>query len=778
MQLKVSLNPAWRRRLAPADRRFWFLRSLAFHIEVRANPLWVVELYWKRLLLAAAVSLLAGYFGAVTALWGWWHQYPQSQIRWGDVALAPVRWNQLEQRRGDTAIALGLENLRQHDFMDGYYRLRVGLLRSPGNTTGRLILARILAVQEPAQSLAMLEDGLHFTPGDLDLLHTLFATYASQQAGERALQKAEQLLAPGYRPALSPEARFFLGMVRSGLLAEAGRLPETDHALGDVQALANSPENLAAWNRLKIDLLIRRGQVAEAQAWVQEHIAEGSRQPDELRLRAEVALAAGDEATLSLSLRRLKAATQDAVGAHLYAIRAWHRAKLPTRLLAEENEYLMLFGGDDGALQALAALAVSLQRPETIRHVVATAAQSRLNTFAFQVHLTELALRQGDTDEAFRRLREWEAKLETLRPEQRFYPQLVSRLVRACTRGDDGQAQPLLTLLADGRGQAQSTAYLLVVESLERSGKLPLAKQAATTGLGLYPGCDTLLAANERLTHSLAVASAAAAPPVPTLQLPATAEETFRLIDEALATDSPLRAREWLRAVREARPPWAKQQAAALALRELTLEVLTTDAFSSRGRVLGYLELFHDAADLLPLVTLAREQLARGHMAEARMIHDALAGRTSLPDSIRRANEALALPDDLAALATSAAVALTALDDRMTRGNYSEAEQLWTYLREKNPAWLAASRIELAVREVRLRFALDQRPQALAAFKGLVVASGASRSAAFRLVRDLRAHGEPENARLLAQETVRLLGDDSAAAKLRQETEAPLPPAP
>ena len=107
----------------------------------------------------------------------------------------------------------------------------------------------------------------------------------------------------------------------------------------------------------------------------------------------------------------------------------------------------------------------------------------------------------------------------------------------------------------------------------------------------------------------------------------------------------------------------------------------------------------------------------------------------------------------------------------------SRADRLLKQLRDDPPAWLGAATSEVRSREVQVKLGLAQRPLALAALKELVVKSGAPRSAAFKLVRDLIARRENESALVLAREINRLLPDDPAAARLLREAETPPPPA-
>lgn len=76
VQAQYKFNPPLKRELAPGDRRLWLLRSLALRIEVRANPLWVLEVYHRRLLIALSARTVAGWLLAATALFFWLNLAP------------------------------------------------------------------------------------------------------------------------------------------------------------------------------------------------------------------------------------------------------------------------------------------------------------------------------------------------------------------------------------------------------------------------------------------------------------------------------------------------------------------------------------------------------------------------------------------------------------------------------------------------------------------------------------------------------------------------------
>lgn len=122
---------------------------------------------------------------------------------------------------------------------------------------------------------------------------------------------------------------------------------------------------------------------------------------------------------------------------------------------------------------------------------------------------------------------------------------------------------------------------------------------------------------------------------------------------------------------------------------------------------------------------------------------------------------------------TSGAEALAAIDQALRRDDAENAVWLIQGVRKSGPAWLSEVEPQLAMREYRARRALQQGPAAMLVFRDLALKPGASRAAAFRLVRDYIAAGEGDLALQLAREIERLLPGEKAATVLLREAEGP-----
>ena len=259
--------------------------------------------------------------------------------------------------------------------------------------------------------------------------------------------------------------------------------------------------------------------------------------------------------------------------------------------------------------------------------------------------------------------------------------------------------------------------------------------------------------------------------------LPATAAEAQAQLDDLLQKDSLAAARDLLRAIRSEKPAWLPGVETDLAAREVELAYLSLDQIASRTAARAFLDRHHYENEVMRLTGVVQRLAARGRLADARLLADEIAAAPAATARVQQALHDLNLADDLAGVAENQAAALAALDRGILTQEWTQAERLLKYLRDKPPAWLPAGATEVKVREVEIHLGLDQRPLALAALKDLAIKSGAPRSAAFKLVRDLLARGERESAALLAREIVRLIPDDPAAAPSRQGSGgAPRPP--
>jgi Flp pilus assembly protein TadD len=179
------------RRFAP----FWFRRQ---------GSGWQIQIYWKRFALFTAIVGLLGWIGTASAAY-FFVKYNRgfTDVRFTDMLLLPARWHAYEVSRGDFLIANAQADLKKQNYREAFGGLRLGLIKSPANKEGRMLLAQFYALwKRPDLSRTTLLDGFTYHKEDTDYLKTLFAFLLQQQEDKQVLKFYHELL--GNNEALTP----------------------------------------------------------------------------------------------------------------------------------------------------------------------------------------------------------------------------------------------------------------------------------------------------------------------------------------------------------------------------------------------------------------------------------------------------------------------------------------------------------------------------------------------------------------------------------------------
>lgn len=158
---------------------------------------WQVQIYWKLLAVSIVVLGLAGWFGAASAAF-LFVKYRRgfSDVKFTDMLLLPSRWDEYEVARGEFLIKNAQKDLKAQNFREAFYGLRLGLIKSPANKDGRLLLAQFYGLwRRPDLTRQTLLDGFAHHKNDNDYLKTLFSFLLQQQDDQQVLAYYKELLA-------------------------------------------------------------------------------------------------------------------------------------------------------------------------------------------------------------------------------------------------------------------------------------------------------------------------------------------------------------------------------------------------------------------------------------------------------------------------------------------------------------------------------------------------------------------------------------------------------
>jgi hypothetical protein len=778
MLLRFTIDRTGQTPPSETERRYAILKPLGLYAVVDVRSWWALVSNWRWLLAFALLTLGLIYLGLVTAVHARWSSLPENRVRWIDVALAPVRWEEFRHRRGDTTIAGALAALERREVNQAFFDLSAGVALSPGNLRGRSLLAELIGYWDPERARTLLIEGQDYDPNSSVLIESTFAFFARQQAHADALEYAARLLDSQREPALPPDLRRIVLNARLQTLLTLGREAE---ALAVAVMLPDEPTTAAGRTTLRLAtrLLARAGRHDEALAKLRILFQQEPDAPDLATLEGEIALAAADDTRLTTAIRRLKVVYPESINPLLFAYRAWHLRNRTTLRDAVEADIFTYFAGDNTAMQRFGGLLVELELPEALKRTQNTAVRHGLNAFAFQAQMTDLALRRGDFDHAFRTLQDWEWLLSNVKPEQRGFPEFLRRLTRATIDSGTANTTLLVNHLLTLRGQTNPEHFAYAITTLQRAGKVAAAVEVAALSVRYFPYADRLKSLHREVEAAYAAQNAAkdaaeAAVRSATTTRFSEAETILAEIDAHLASGAYTVVRKQLQDLRLARPAWSIEQEPAVELRRVKLAVYTEEGIDARLVIRRYLGTYRGTEEALNLIAFARSLLERKQVAPARMIQGEIAAaRAHVPD-VMAALESLGPDERFQALTSSPESALAFLDQLLRQNEPDQVLHQVDQIRQLRPAWGEAAEPALAAREFRARWQLQQKPAALLIFRNLVVRAGPRRVAAFKLVRELIAEGDRTTAIQLAREVNLLLPDDRAALILQQEAEAPV----
>jgi Tfp pilus assembly protein PilF len=172
------------------------LRRLAPFSVRRKSHGWQVQVYWKQLAAFIVMLVVTGWLGTASAAY-LFVKYKRgfTEVQFSHMLLLPIRWQEYQVARGNFLIATAQKDLKAQKFREAFNGLRLGLLKSPSNKEGRLLLAQFYGLwKRPDLARQTLLDGFAYHNKDNDYLKTLFSFLLQQQEDKKVLAYYKDLL--------------------------------------------------------------------------------------------------------------------------------------------------------------------------------------------------------------------------------------------------------------------------------------------------------------------------------------------------------------------------------------------------------------------------------------------------------------------------------------------------------------------------------------------------------------------------------------------------------
>ena len=162
----------------------------------RTNKGWHVQIQWKRMVVFTTLALGLGWISLASAAYFFVkYQRGFTEVSFADMLMLPTRWQAYQVSKGDFFVRSAQAHLKAEKYREAFHDLRIGLVKSPGNKEGRLLLAQFYgAWQRSDLAQQTLLDGLQYHRTDQDYLKLLFSFLLQRQEDERTLTLAKTLL--------------------------------------------------------------------------------------------------------------------------------------------------------------------------------------------------------------------------------------------------------------------------------------------------------------------------------------------------------------------------------------------------------------------------------------------------------------------------------------------------------------------------------------------------------------------------------------------------------
>jgi hypothetical protein len=568
------------------------------------------------LILGLCLSVTA-YVGGATAIYLWLDRKENNYVTYTDVLLLPVRWDEVQEKRGLGYLDEGIANLKSQRWSDGEMKLRLGLSKYPQAMSARLALAEFYYfAQQNVRALKVLEEGMDVTPDYPGRRYlTNYFTIALQAENYTSVIDATERYLASPAAGLADKERDWLFQQKLNALIKEGRAGEA------LSLLEMTPDNVI-FNEQRVLVLLELNRAEEAMTYLLDWRAKAGTTVQILRLqvRAYRELKQVDEMNAVLEeLRQLNPADP-----RTYAYAVIQRKMVGDEQAARDSltDYFFRFGGFAANTLLIAQPLAEIGAVDMLETCLQRANEQGYDLRPYLLLLAQAELKQGA----------WEGALQT-----------TSRLANMSTMGrtarelDAAELARLLANIATDTSEGPQVAllkhlekqfyvfqnYRMIVDTLMRAERYDVALEVIAQAERRYPRNQTLAVDKTKAAAILAERAAAqAATHGERTEAPVFVEDAFfQRVDAAMADKQWVQAASMIRDVQQARPSWLKSRETdvlsrqirvargAQALLEMSLAArLLLDGSLARSQiVVDYAVELHNQGDTEVAVLLLRE---------------------------------------------------------------------------------------------------------------------------------------------------------------------------
>tara|TARA_B100000989_G_scaffold294022_1_gene272313 strand:+ start:1447 stop:3135 length:1689 start_codon:yes stop_codon:yes gene_type:complete len=154
------------------------------------------QFQWRRICIALSVLVIAGWLSLASAIYGYFKYVKEfEEISFWKTLVLPFRMEAHRKEMGDYQIRKSKEFIEEGDIRSAFYYLRAGIIRSPGNLEGRVLLAEFYSdiLLMPEKALKTLQDGMPYAEKDnLEYIQTYIQALLDERMNKDVIELCQQ----------------------------------------------------------------------------------------------------------------------------------------------------------------------------------------------------------------------------------------------------------------------------------------------------------------------------------------------------------------------------------------------------------------------------------------------------------------------------------------------------------------------------------------------------------------------------------------------------------
>ena len=596
----------------------WYLGLLGFYERKGGGRSSGLAISLRGILLWGMAACVAGYFAIAGYVFWKLDRRPYNFVRYTDILLYPVRYKQIDDLRGQGAIAEGFDELKKGNWRAGIMDLRIGLEKHPRDLKARLEVAKFfLAAKLRVKAQETLFQGLeHGYPGKA-YLEAAIGVVSAGEDYDLVIELCDRALKL-YDPArnAASDRRWLLEQRIRALLTEK----RNDEALAFAEAQAGEVDD-SVLSELRLLALLQAGRFSEATSFVEAWRARVGPTSQVLRLQARSYREAGRTEDMARVLEELRHDSPADPRIRVFSIVQNLMAGRVDDARTQLDDYIFRFGGTLENYLLLADPLAEIKRLPEIETLLAAAAERGLFDARLPVARLHVLIHQRRWAEAKTQLDEIRAKLPSSAVGRATYLELLQNLIDAASDPAEG-AQTTLTDFVAVR-QLPMSAYRQCLEVLRATGRIQTAREMVRLAEGVFPNNRYLAETRASLDTELAAASAAAEAArgvkvaAPSFASPAA---FYTALDATKARDGRAAALALISELRQTGPAWLAGETEPLGRRELELHAEGDDVVAIQAAARRYVN--EDRIRIQNTIAVATRLREAGRADDARIVLD------------------------------------------------------------------------------------------------------------------------------------------------------------